>query len=71
LQIGVDPEEIDLGTSAALHAYGVKRGDFAHKFKITTKETRSSITNETKQIFDGLQNFDVAACVQLHEGMKE
>lgn len=69
LQIGVDPEEVDLSVSAALNAFGIKRGAIAHKFKIKTNETRSSILSETEQIFDGLLNIDLAACEQLLDGM--
>ena len=69
LQIGVDPEEVDLAVSAALNAFGTKRGSIAHKFKMKTSETRSSVLSETKQIFNGLISIDAAACLQLKEGM--
>ncbi|WP_334312322.1 HEPN domain-containing protein [Cognatishimia sp. SS12] len=65
LQVGIDPEEVDLNVSAALNAFGTKRGNIAHKFKIQTSETRSSVLAETDQIFEGLLNFDKAGCVQL------
>ncbi|HHJ18819.1 MAG TPA: hypothetical protein ENJ84_03155 [Gammaproteobacteria bacterium] len=69
LQIGVDPEEVDLTVSAALNAFGTKRGSIAHKVKMKTTETRSSVLSETEQIRIGLIAFDAAACRQLHEGM--
>lgn len=69
LQIGIDPEEVDLTVSAALNAFGTKRGYIAHKVKMKTSETRSSVLSETKQILNGLIAFDTAACQQLQEGM--
>lgn len=69
LQIGVDPEEVDLTVSAALNAFGTKRGTIAHKVKMKTSETRSSVLSETQQILNGLLAFDAAACFQLREGM--
>ena len=69
LPIGVDPEAVDLNASAALHAFGTKRGDIAHKVRMQTAETRSSILTETSQIFSGLKSFDIAACQQLEDGM--
>lgn len=71
LQIGVDPEEVDLTVSAALNAFGTKRGSIAHKVKIRTSETRSSVLSETEQILRGLLSFDAAACTQLREGMSK
>lgn len=71
LQIGVDPEEVDLTVSAALNAFGTKRGSIAHKVKMKTTETRSSVLSETKQIRTGLIAFDAAACLQLQEGMSK
>lgn len=69
LQIGIDPEFVDLSVSAALNAFGTKRGSIAHKVKITTSETKSSVLSETEQILTGLRNIDIAACAQLHERM--
>ena len=69
LQIGVDPEQVDLTVSAALNAFGTKRGSIAHKVKMKTSETRSSVLSETEQILVGLLTFDAAACLQLQEGM--
>lgn len=69
LQIGVDPEQVDLNVSAALNAFGTKRGSIAHKVKMKTAETRSSVLSETEQIKKGLLTFDAAACSQLREGM--
>lgn len=70
LQIGIAPEEVDLGVSAALDAFGTKRGSIAHKFKMQTHETRSSVLSETNQILNGLLTFDAEACAKLHEGMQ-
>lgn len=69
LQIGVDPEKVDLTVSAALNAFGTKRGSIAHKVKIQTSETRSSVLSETEQILSGLLKIDSAACSQLSESM--
>lgn len=69
LQIGVDPEAVDLTVSAALNAFGTKRGSIAHKVKMQTSETRSSVLSETKQILDGLRSIDFAACSLLSERM--
>ncbi|KGM86637.1 hypothetical protein rosmuc_02930 [Roseovarius mucosus DSM 17069] len=69
LQIGIDPEQVDLTVSAALNAFGTKRGSIAHKVKMKTSETRSSVLSETTQILTGLLAFDAAACLQLQEGM--
>ena len=70
LQIGIDPEEVDLAVSTALNAFGTKRGSIAHKVKMQTSETRSSVLSETTQILTGLLAFDDAACLQLRESMK-
>ncbi|WP_155908250.1 HEPN domain-containing protein [Asticcacaulis sp. YBE204] len=69
--IGIEPDDIDPLTSNALDAYGVKRGDIAHKVIITRKETKSSIIGEIKIIKDGLIEFDKAACKALSIGMKK
>jgi hypothetical protein len=69
LPIGVDPEVVNLDISAALNAFGIKRGGIAHKFKMSTTETRNSIVGETSIILSGLLDIDAAACGQLREGM--
>lgn len=67
--IGVDPEETDLATANALDAFGSKRGEIAHTFRIHRVETRSSAENEVRTIFRGLRFFDVEACKNLGIGM--
>ncbi|WP_366931296.1 HEPN domain-containing protein [Nitratireductor sp.] len=69
LPIGIDPEETNLTVSAALNAFGTKRGSIAHKFKMKTNETRNSVLSETTEILRGLLIIDQAACLQLYEGM--
>jgi hypothetical protein len=62
LPVGIDPEEVDIATSASLDAFGIKRGGFAHTFKIQTNDTRSSVLAATHNIFIGLKSFDEEAC---------
>lgn len=69
LPIGLDPEQIDLATMAALDAFGTRRGGIAHKFKIEREHSLSQIQNEINQITLGLVNFDEAACEALKTGM--
>tara|TARA_R110002072_G_scaffold141463_1_gene286749 strand:+ start:1161 stop:1790 length:630 start_codon:yes stop_codon:yes gene_type:complete len=70
LPLGLDPEEVDLQTSAHLDAFGVKRGAVAHKAKIVTNDTKSSVLADTKNICDGLKLFDRAACRAVATSMK-
>ena len=65
VRIGFDPEQIDLPTFAALDAFGTKRGQIAHKVKMTTTDTRSSIIAEVRAIYSGLLHFDRAAVQAL------
>lgn len=69
LPIGIDPEQIDFATMAALDAFGTVRGGIAHKFKIGREHSLSQIQNEINQITLGLINFDEAACEALKTGM--
>lgn len=70
LPIGIDPEDADLVTFSSLDAFGSKRGGIAHKVKITTEETRSSVTTAVNGIFLGLKNFDEIACQTLDNKMR-
>ena len=65
LPIGVDPEQADSATLAAMDAFGTKRGDIAHKAKITKTHTLSEIESDIATIVSGLKMFDQAACEAL------
>lgn len=65
LPIGIDPETTDSATLAALDSYGTKRGDVAHKAKITKVHTLSEIDSELNSILLGLKLFDHAGCEAL------
>ncbi|MEG9862241.1 MAG: HEPN domain-containing protein [Parvularculales bacterium] len=71
IPIGVDPEQVDLAVYNALHAFGKKRGEIAHKAKMKIEDTRSSVITDTNEILKGLLNFDIAACANLNEGMSK
>jgi hypothetical protein len=63
--LGIDPEEVDAITYAALDAFGAKRGGIAHKFKTQTTDTKSSVLQTTEIIFKGLVSLDQQACAVL------
>ncbi len=65
LPIGVDPDGEHLDVFAALNAFGVKRGAIAHKLRIKTEATKSSVLSETDEILRGLARIDADACSQL------
>ena len=57
--IGVDPESTSLSTFNALHSFGSKRGDIAHKFRaIRSEHTASSIITEVNTITSGLIEYE-------------
>ncbi|WP_156032419.1 hypothetical protein [Parvularcula oceani] len=60
-RVGLPPHEVDLPTSNALDAFGIKRGKVAHSLRIRTDETKSAILNDVKTIAAGLRLFDEAA----------
>ncbi len=62
LPIGVDPEEVDIITANALDAYGAKRGVLAHKHKMQTAETKSSVLTSTGNLLKGLMIYDEEIC---------
>ena len=70
LPLGVNPEIVDISTVAILESFGQKRGDIAHKAKISKTHTLSEIDSDLKQIVEGLRNFDAAACGSLRSRMK-
>lgn len=61
LPIGVNPDEVDFATVAALDAFGAKRGEIAHKAKITKIHTLSEILTDLETIAKGLRALDTAA----------
>lgn len=67
--LGIDPEDVDAATYAALDAFGTKRGGIAHKFKTQTSDTRSSVLQVTETILNGLLNLDEQACLVLSNHM--
>jgi hypothetical protein len=69
LPLGIDPEDVDPVTYAALDAFGVKRGGIAHKFKTQTSDTKSSMLQITETIFIGLESLDQEACLVLANHM--
>lgn len=65
LPIGFDPEAVDAATLAALDSFGTKRGDIAHKAKISKVHTLSEVDSSLNTILTGLAAFDRAACSAL------
>ena len=62
LPVGLDPLEVDIVTANGLDSFGGKRGSVAHKLKIQTTETKSSVLSESQTLFKGLKNFDEEVC---------
>jgi hypothetical protein len=53
LPVGLDPLEVDIATANGLDSFGLKRGSVAHKLKIQTTETKSSVLSESQTLFKG------------------
>lgn len=68
--IGVDPETVDVVLMHNLHAFGAKRGDVAHKFKVQRTETLTSVETELATIFGGIIGYDQAVCEALRSRMR-
>ena len=72
LPIGVSPEKTDTATMNMMDAYGLIRGELAHKFTlIRTEHTLNSVETTLTEIIKGIANFDKAACDALRVGMSK
>lgn len=67
--IGVDPETLDIVLMNNLHAFGTKRGDVAHKFKVQRTETLTAVETDLKTIVSGIITYDQAVCAALKSRM--
>lgn len=70
IPIGVDPESVDLVLMNNLHAFGSKRGDVAHKFRVQRTDTLTAVATDLKAILDGIIAYDEAACDALRSRMR-
>jgi hypothetical protein len=68
--IGVNPKTVDLVLRNNLHAFGGKRGDVAHKFKVRRTETLTAVETDLTTISTGLLAYDSAVCETLKSRMK-
>ncbi len=62
IPIGVDPEAVDVVLMNAMHTFGARRGDVAHKFKVQRADTLSAVATDLSAILVGLLAYDAAAC---------
>lgn len=68
LPIGVDPEKVDVTTYAALDAFGVMRGEYAHKFQVVSVQTTPrEIKSKVEGLVFGLAEYDRAVCNALEK----
>lgn len=70
IPIGVSPEDIDLVLMNNLHAFGAKRGDVAHKFKVRRTETLTAVNTDLTTISTSIIAYDQAVCDALRARMK-
>lgn len=70
LPIGVDPTSVDLVLKNNLHAFGAKRGDVAHKFKVQRADTLTSVSTDVASIANGIVAYDQAVCEALRARMR-
>lgn len=70
LPIGVDPSSVDLVLKNNLHAFGAKRGDVAHKFKVQRTDTLTSVSTDVTTIAIGIVAYDQAVCEALKARMR-
>lgn len=68
--IGVVPEAVDLVLMNSLNAFGAKRGDVAHKFRVQRTETLTSVETDLANIVRGLIAYDQAVCDALKNRMR-
>lgn len=70
IPVGVDPESVDVVLMNNLHAFGSKRGEVAHKFRVRREETLSSVESDLRAICDGIVAYDQAVCDSLRSRFK-
>lgn len=70
IPIGVDPSTVDLVLKNNLHAFGAKRGDVAHKFKVQRTDTLTSVHTDLTTIVTGIIAYDQAVCEALKSKLK-
>jgi hypothetical protein len=68
--IGVDPATVDLVLMNNLHAFGAKRGEVAHKFKVQRTDTLTSVETSITTIVRDIIAYDQAVCKALKLRMK-
>lgn len=68
--IGVDPETVDLVLMNNLHAFGAKRGDVAHKFRVQRTDTLTAVETDLTTIIKGIIVYDQAACQALKSRLR-
>jgi hypothetical protein len=70
IPVGVDPKSTDVALMNNLHAFGTKRGDVAHKFRVKRTETLTSVNRDLATIKEGIRAYDEAVCDCLKRRMK-
>jgi len=68
--IGVDPATVDLVLMNNMHAFGAKRGDVAHKFKVQRTDTLTAVRTDLTTIVTGIIAYDQAVCDALKSRMR-
>ena len=63
--IGVDPESVDIVLMNILHAFGARRGEVAHKFRVQRAETLTAVETELTTIVKNIIAYDQAVCEAL------
>jgi hypothetical protein len=67
--VGVDPESVDVALMNTLDAFGAKRGDVAHKFKVARTDTLTAVQTDLTTIMSGITVYDQAVCKALKHRM--
>ena len=70
MPIGVDPESVDIFLMNILHAFGARRGEVAHKFRVQRTETLTAVETELTTIVKNIIAYDQAVCDALKLRMK-
>ena len=68
--IGVDPESVDIFLMNILQAFGARRGEVAHKFRVQRTETLTAVETELTTIVKNIIAYDQAVCDALKLRMK-
>ncbi|MGO4315153.1 MULTISPECIES: HEPN domain-containing protein [Agrobacterium] len=63
--VGVDPASVDIVLMNAMHSFGAKRGDVAHKFKVQRTDTLTAVQTDLESIASGIIAYDQAVCDAL------